>query len=329
MRRTRPGWTAAALLTVCASAAAAQQPPAPTHIGPPDWSAVKRHTDRARALGGELWAPVAAYHCVPGQRPNDLADKNIEPVKLFDNVYAIGDEGTVVYVVDTPEGLVLIDAGYPQKMDTVTLPGLAKLGLDPARVKYVLVTHGHADHYGAARYFQERNGARVAIHPKDWDVMARAAPEAVRLQPRRDIDAQDGQAIMIGGMAFTPVDTPGHTPGSMGYIFPVQDAGRTRMAGLFGSAYLTTTRITEPGMREHLAGLQHFAALARRLKVEVELQNHPLFDGMWERVAKLKVRAPGEPHPLVVGEDGYRRYIGAWSECLKANIARKGGTPPA
>jgi metallo-beta-lactamase class B len=319
----RAAFAAVSTLAFAATVQAAPAP-APASSGPPDWSAFKAHVDKAKAAAGIHWAAEETYFCNPGQQPNLQTDPTIEPQKLFDNVSVIGDAGTVVYVVTTPEGVVLIDSSYPTKLDSVVLPGLTKLGIDPASVKYVLITHGHADHYGGSKWFQD-HGARVAISAKDWDVIASGRPEQVAAAPRRDIVAEDSKPIVVGGVAFTPVETPGHTPGSMGYIFPVQDGGRMRMAAIFGSSILRGDRLSAETVRAHADGLRRFGALAAKAKVEVELQNHPLYDNMWEKAAALKTRRPGDPNPFVVGAAGYRTFVTVMDECLRATIARKGG----
>jgi len=105
--------TAAALagaLTLGLFGGARSQTPAFPVSGPPDWSGFKAHADKARALAGGQWAAAADYFCSPGVRVNLITDPVIEPTRLFDNVWALGDEGTTVYAVITPAGIVLIDA---------------------------------------------------------------------------------------------------------------------------------------------------------------------------------------------------------------------------
>ena len=56
--------------------------------------------------------------------------------------------------------------------------------------------------------------------------------------------------------------------------------------------------------------------------VDVVLQNHPLFDGMPEKLERLESRGAGEPHPFVVdAPDSYRRFMETLSQCSRAQVA--------
>src|SRR5207302_5139601 len=120
-----------------------------------------------------------------------------------------------------------------------------------------------------------------------------------------DIEAGDGEAITVGGMAFTPVFVPGHTPGSLAWIFPAVEGGKTHMAGLFGSTILSNARLTTDTLAQELASWEKWAKATRASRVDVELQNHPLFDDMPGKLKALRARAPSQPNPFVVGEAAY------------------------
>ena len=154
------------------------QAQAPT-LPKPDTPAVIRHVEPARKAAGADWTQAVDFICkVNPYRANRDDDPLIAPTKIFDNVYAIGRTGTVVYAITTSAGIVLIDSGYADQIETVLLPGLKALGLDPANVRYVLLGHGHGDHFGGTAYFQER-GARVVLSAADWD-LTEAPPAPAR-----------------------------------------------------------------------------------------------------------------------------------------------------
>ena len=59
------------------------------------------------------------------------------------------------------------------------------------------------------------------------------------------------------------------------------------------------------------------------MKVDVELQNHPLMDGFTGKLAKLKDRKKGDPNPFVVGQGGYQKFVDVMAACSEMNIARR------
>ena len=152
---------AVATLTGTLLAQAPQEPPPK-----PDSPSVTRHVDAAGKAAGTEWTQAVDFICkVNPDRANRADDPLIAPTKVFDNVYAIGRIGTTVWTITTSAGIVLIDAGYADQLETVLLPGL-KVGLDPNNVKYILLGHGHGDHFGGAAYFQDKGRAcRVCRRP--------------------------------------------------------------------------------------------------------------------------------------------------------------------
>ena len=157
------------MIGVAAAHLAAQQnqPPAPAK---PDSPAIIEQLERLKKAVGPRWADTVHFWC-EAPRANRPDDPVIQPAKLFDNVYAIGNVGTVAYVIQTSAGLMMIDALGANQVESDLLPGFAKLGLDPAQVKTILVGHGHADHFGGAAYFQQKFGSKVYVSAPDWTLM--------------------------------------------------------------------------------------------------------------------------------------------------------------
>ncbi len=274
------------------------------------------HNDAAKKLAGAKWASAYNFFCV-APKANAATDPPIQPTKVFDNFYAIGDSGTTAYALVTSQGIILIDSLPANQTETVLLPGLKAIGLDPANVKYVIVTHGHGDHSGGSFTFQERWGAHVALSSVDWDGMNPAAGKgkAAANNPRRDVELKDGDTVKLGDVTVTAVLTPGHTPGSLGLIFPVKDGNTTHMAGMFGGTILLPGRPDVPTLQTYLASIAHFKEATTKAKVDVEIQNHPLMDDA-ARLTSARDHKAGTPHPWVVND--YSTYLDVMAECLHA-----------
>jgi metallo-beta-lactamase class B len=285
------------------------------------------HLARAKSAAGTRWAEAANYFCAESSTPNRPTDPASEPTRLFDNLSVVGNIGTAVYILETSEGLILIDAGYPEQIESVLLPALKALRFDPAKVRYILVMHGHSDHFGAARYFQDTYQTKIFLSAADWDLLdapqakGKAAPTPL---PRRDQVVTDGKPITLGDTTILPVLVPGHTPGSLALIFPVFDKGQKHTAGLFGGTVLSAGFVTADGLRNYVQSIQKYARIAADNHVDVEIQNHPLMDGFAARLEQLKKRGAQDPHPFVISESAYGAFLTVMSECSQAQLIRKG-----
>ena len=232
--------------------------------------------------------------------------QEVTPFKAFDNVSYVGVGWVGAWLVSTTQGLILIDAVEERYVDHL-LNGIKRLGFDPAHIKYVVITQGHADHYGGAAKIQEMYGARVAMGEADWDALAQpneaGSPGRVRV-PVRDVALKDGDTIKLGSTTLRFHATPGHTPGTMSVDFIVFDRGQPHRAFLLGGA------APAPGA---VAAEQFLASLAKveRLQsgVQVRLVNHPWMDpDFWDRADKIVQRGRSDPHPMVAPE-AFRTWI--------------------
>jgi metallo-beta-lactamase class B len=246
----------------------------------PDNPASLAHLETAQSLAGNdpFLAVPHSFFCVAGNaRAQNNGAPDVEPTRLFGNVYAVGNSETTVYALTSSEGIVLLDAGFETKAEALAAQ-LKTLNLDPARVKYILLGHGHAD--ARRREFFQPLPDKIAASAADWDLIG-----LVGARPTKDVVLTAGQPFQFGDLSITPVAIPGHTPGSLAFIFPVKDKDTTRIAGLFGGTVLTTGILTTDALKQYTQSIALYLETAKRLNVEVELQNHPIFDGMPDRLS--------------------------------------------
>jgi metallo-beta-lactamase class B len=320
---------AVVVLVTCAAAvrpAAQQNQPAPAKADSP---AIVAQLDRLKKSVGPRWADAVHFWC-EAPRPNRADDPVIQPAKIFDNVYAIGNAGTVAHVIQTSAGLMMIDALGANQIESDLLPGFAALGLDPAQVKTILIAHGHADHFGGSAYFQQKFGSRVYVSAADWAVMEApprgrgpgAPPPAAR--PKRDGELRDGESVTLGDVSVRAVAVPGHTPGSMGFIIPVLDRGERHVAALFGGSWLTPGLLNDQAMQTYVASVGHFRKATLDAGVDAWLQNHPLMVPFPTWLARVSARGRDDVNPFVVGRAEYQRFLDVMDGCSRIALARRG-----
>ena len=118
-------------ILVAARPGSAQSPPATPARA--DSERVAALVAQARAAAGTQWGQAVDFFCGATRRaPTAPTIQSSTPARVFDNLYALGRTSTVIWAIKTPAGIVLIDAGYPDQVDSVVLPGMRKLGLDAA-----------------------------------------------------------------------------------------------------------------------------------------------------------------------------------------------------
>jgi len=307
-----------------APAAAAQSAEIDRHVAAARAAARTDHQMLFTALcSPEPTGPGTARRGGGGQRqdtppgPPARDTWHAEPAKVFDNLYFIGMKDVSAWALTTSAGIVVIDALYDYSVDDEIAEGLKKLGLDPASIKYVIVSHGHGDHSAGAKYLQDRYKAHVLLSASDWDLLDRGRGA----KPARDMIAADGQKLTLGDTTITMYLTPGHTPGTLSYLIPVTDNGRPHLVAEWGGTAFNFPRTAE-NFRIYAASAERFGDIAGKAGADAIISNHSDYDGSKQKLPALAARRAGAPNPYVVGNDAVRRYMTVAEECAKAWVAR-------
>jgi metallo-beta-lactamase class B len=308
------------------------------------YGTVESHVAAAKAAAGQdlqmlLSLCEARRLPQPGQPPApqreipaEPSTWHHEPAKVFDNLYFAGTKSRHVWALTTSEGIILIESIADWSIPD-TVAGMKKLGLDPTQIKYVVVSHAHADHYGGARYLQERFGARVIMSAMDWDLIDRS-PEP---KPKRELGlvVKDGQKLTLGDTTLTFYYMPGHTLGTIStLIYPLKDGGKRHIGAMMGGTgfnwqgpsrndFMASREVGDRFWLEtYINGVQRWRDIAEKAGAEVALANHTNFEATDAKLAALATRKPGDPHPYVLGKEGVKRYLTVPAECAKAGVAR-------
>jgi metallo-beta-lactamase class B len=295
------------------------------------------HIAAAKAAAGEDFQNLFQFQCygpgpgapqaatgagaVSGQRaagarkragPPDRSTWYAEPVKVFDNLYFFGQTEYSVWVITTSEGIVVLDTIFDYSVEEEVAGGMKKLGLNPANIKYAIVSHAHPDHDGGARFLQDHYGTEVILSPADWDVLDN---RTIGTKPKRDVEAADGQKLTLGDTTLTLYITPGHTPGTISTVFPIKDNGTTHLAALWGGVGLN--RDLE-SVRTYIRSAQRFSEIVRQAGADIVLANHTDWDRSKINLPMLAKGAAGGPNPYIVGNRRVLNFLKVAEECATA-----------
>jgi metallo-beta-lactamase class B len=281
----------------------------------------------------------------PDAPPHPLSERKIpprkdwfqNPAKVFDNLYWLGSwdsayqipsiAGNSTWAVTTSEGIILLDSGNDYTAPVLIAGGLKKLGLDPAQIKYIVVSHAHGDRYFGSSYIQKTYHAHVIMSAADWDVLAKS-DEPDEIKPKRDMVATDGEKLTLGDTTLRLYITPGHTPGTISTLVPLKDGNERHVGVLWGGIAPSLVRYRVRYFPDWATSFKTWATSAYRFQKiadaaggDVYLTLHPHYDNVLEKIHLLQYRRPGDPN-IMVSKANVDRFLTIMRDCTLAQLAR-------
>lgn len=189
----------------------------------------------------------------------------MEPFRIIGNVYFVGTFQASCHLIDTGEGLILIDPGYANTLYLV-IRSIYELGFNPKDIKYILNTHWHGDHTEATKEIVDLSGAKTLI--------GRGDAEKAQKYFVPDILLKDGDILELGNTKISFMETPGHTKGTVSFFFDMEENGKIYRVGMFGGAGANTLaqgKFDYDGCREDYRNSLH---RLQKEQVDVFIGNH-------------------------------------------------------
>ena len=325
---------AVALLQGCAQMRTQQ----PQQLVPSEASVASHVAAATRAAGSDLKPLLTLCKPAPATRPAQAElDKGLAafiakpappPGQAFDNLYFVGADWVSAWAIKTSDGIILIDALNTQAEAAALIEGgMRKLGLDPAQIKYVIVTHGHGDHYGGASYLAEKYRARVVMSEADWTMTETRLEFATPIwgaPPKRragDISAKDGDRVTLGDTRVTLYLTPGHTMGTISPVFDVSAGGRKHRAMLWGGTGFNFGKDV-PRLDSYIGATERMGGIVQSQRIDVLLSNHSNIDGSQAKLAALRQQPAPATNPFVLGTPAVERALAVMGGCAQAQRDR-------
>jgi len=280
------------------------------------------------ALKSFLMLIAAAALASPQIQPGPGENDPVAPVRIADNLYYVGASDIASYLITSPAGHFLIDAGYEQTVPLIAA-NVKTLGFDLKEVKTLLNTQAHFDHAAGFARLKQLTGAKLMISEPDADVIEHGGhgdfyfgdrygwpPAAV------DRRLKDGEELRLGDVVLTAHLTAGHTKGTTTWTFDVRDRGRMyHVVVVGGLTILDGTRLTGmPGYPQIARDYERTFAVLKQLPCDIFLGAHAGYYGGKAKVAKL--RANPDTNPFVDAE-GYRAFVAGAEARFKAQLARE------
>ena len=226
------------------------------------------------------------------------------PVKIAGNLYYVGTADLAIYLIQTPQGNILINANFPQDLPLLR-KSITQLGFKYGDTKIVLISHAHGDHDAAVGMIQKETGAQVMVMAPDVAQVESTAPGRPGAKVNRVLN--DGDTVELGGSTLVAHLTPGHTPGCTTWTMRVSEGGRLLNAVIIGSPNVNPGYILVGNTRyPHIAEdyVKTFDVL-QKLPIDLFLGAHGGYSGLKEKHAQLK---PGGANPFI-DPAGYKKYV--------------------
>lgn len=247
-----------------------------------------------------------------------------EPAKVADNFYFLGTKIHNAWALVGSEGIIVFEALFDYAAPDEIADGMRKLGLDVNKVRYIVISHAHGDHDGGARFLQDKMPkAHLVYGGPDWDAVEKSTNRPGG-KPKRDTVGTDGMKLSVGDASVQIVTTPGHTLGTLSFLFEMKDNGKPLRV-----AYVGGTAIPFDGTAAYydgyIASVRKMAKAAADFGATALMSNHTEFDNGYYKAHTAANRKPGEANPFDVGRAAVGRYFTLVETCTTAAKLRASG----
>jgi metallo-beta-lactamase class B len=242
--------------------------------------------------------------------------------KVAGNLYYVGTADLAVYLINTPQGNILINSDFEEDVPTIK-KSIEQLGFKYGDTKIILISHAHGDNDAATGIIKKDTGAKLMI--MDADVAEEQSTAKGRPGAKVDRILHDGDTVELGGSKLVAHLTPGHTKGCTTWTMQVRDGARTLNAVIVGSpnvnpGYILVGNKDYPGIADDY--VKTFAVL-KSLPCDLFLGAHGAYFGLKAKYEKMKA---GDANAFI-DPDGYKAYVAERDSTFRKEWERQKQNP--
>jgi metallo-beta-lactamase class B len=248
--------------------------------------------------------------------------------RVVGNVYFVGSKGLGIYLISTPQGHILINAGLEDSVPMIQ-QSVEKLGFRSSDVKILLISHAHFDHDAGAARIKKLTGAKYMVMDADVPVVETGGKEDFfyahtpgMLYPAAKVDRvlHDGETVSLGGSVLTAHLTPGHTRGCTTWTMKVREGGESYDVVIVGSPNVNEGyKLVNNAAYPQIAGdYEKTFAVLRSLHCDVFLGAHGGYYDMESKYARM-----GNGANPFIDPKGYHNYVTEREQVFRAELAHQ------
>ena len=248
-------------------------------------------------------APVECESCEKWNQPQ-------EAFQVYGNTYFVGVEGLSSILIDSGDGLILLDGGLPQTAPLI-VENIDSLGYSITDVKIIALSHAHFDHAGGIAALQRASGASVVARApaaqalRAGDLLAgdpQYGAQGSQFPAVAAVDIiSDNDVLQMGELSLQAFATPGHTKGGTSWSWESCEDDGCRTV-----VYADSLSAVSAGAFRFNTGPEGAADLLRKSA---------------HRIAKLDCDILLTPHPII--DNGCSAYAAEALEGLNTRLRQE------
>jgi metallo-beta-lactamase class B len=276
-----------------------------------------------------LLSPVSLRAYTQIDQKQRAWNEPVAPFRVAGNVYYVGAAEVSAFLITTPKGHILLDAGFAETAPLVR-DSILKLGFRLEDVKMMIISHSHYDHVGGLAQLKAWTGAQLLVHGADADQIENGGKgdrqwgDKYSFAPVKvDRRLKDGDTVTLGGVVLTAHWTPGHTPGCTTWAMQVNDGAKLDVV-FVGSTSAPDYKLV--GNTRYPTIVDDYERTFRVLKAlpcDVFLGSHGSFFHLKEKAEKLRQPGAAKAANPFVDPQGYRGYLEGAEASFRKKLAEQ------